>query len=145
MIKFLTKNKIYSIYAFLFVVFILLNYLSTQHFYNHISTDSYSKAKEIDYTVNRYADLCLKNHSKSECMIKINKFLQYYPKQYYGFQINAINKDSISVLFDNRKYKDNERNKTVELRTDIKSLNQPITIVINSVPNMYRVTVHSPI
>jgi len=134
------KNRIYLIYTGLFIVFISLNIVSTQHFYNHITHDSYSKAQEIDYTINQYANLCLKNNSESECLKKINNFLQNYPKQYYGFQINKTN--TTKVLFDNRKYKDNERSRTIELQTEIHALNRPITIIVNSVPNIYTAVFH---
>lgn len=132
------KNRIYLIYTGLFVVFIFLNFFSTQHFYNHIASDSNSKVKEIDYTINQYAKLCLKNNSELDCREKINNFLQYYPKQYYGFQVNEIKTNTVNVLFDNRRYKDDERSKTIEFKTEIKALNQPIAIVINSVPNIYK-------
>ena len=135
------KNK-YLIYAGLFFAFILSNILQTQHFYNHVKDDSYNKAKEINYTINTYADLCLKNNSKSECLKKINDFVEFYPKQYYGFQINEIKKNTTNILFDNRRYKDDERSKTVEFQTEIKALNKPITIVINSVPNILMAVFH---
>lgn len=136
------KNRIYLIYASLFFVFILLNLLSAQHFYDHIEGDSYSKAKEVNYTINQYTDLCLKNNSKLECLKKINNFLQFYPKQYYGFQISEIKGNATNVLFDNRRYKDDERSKTIEFQAEINALNKPITIVINSVPNIYESVFH---
>ncbi len=139
------RNKMYRILLvsfFALIALIVFSMFSTKHFYDHIASDSNIKAKEISYTINQYTDICLKNNSELECLKKIHNFLQYYPKQYYGFQVSEIESGKTSVLFDSRKYKDDERSKTVEFQTKIDSINKPIAITINSVPNIYKAVFH---
>lgn len=142
MMKILKKYKIPLTYIVFLCFLYVLNFLSTEHFYNHVKGDSHNESKKIYYAINEYAELCIKNNTKSECIVKINNFLQYYPKQYYGFQVNTVIGNTKTILFDSRKYKDNERDKTVELKADIQALDQSITIVINSVPDTHSAVIN---